>query len=277
VTVLRFDDAWFAYGDRPVLRGVSLSLEAGETVALFGPNGAGKTTLTKLIVGLLHPGRGAVWVCGRGTQDRKPEQLARQVAYVFQHPDQQLFERSVSAEVAFAPRLRALHPDDVDTLVRDALRRAGLETVADEHPFDLPPAQRKLVALAAALAQQPQLLVLDEPTQGLDRSGSARVVEVVRGLRAEGVAVLAVTHDSAFVAEAFGRSLVLDGGTIAHDGPTAALIRDGSMLARFGLTRPPAASLSLALDLSERPVRIDEVTKALAARLAPRYLHDSNA
>jgi energy-coupling factor transport system ATP-binding protein len=277
MTVLRFDDVWFAYGDQQVLRGTSLALEAGETVALLGPNGVGKTTLTKLIVGLLHPGRGAVSVCGRSTQDRVPEQLARQVAYVFQHPDQQLFERSVSAEVAFAPRLRALHTDDVEALVRDALRRTGLENLAEEHPFDLPPAQRKLVALAAALAQRPQLLVLDEPTQGLDRSGRARVVEVVHGLRAEGVAVLAVTHDPALVAEAFERSLVLEDGRIAHDGPTAVLLSDSDLLAQFGLTRPPAASLSMALDLPERPIRIDDVAKALAARLAPRYLHDSNA
>jgi len=277
MTVLRFDDVWFAYGDQQVLRGTSLALEAGETVALLGPNGVGKTTLTKLIVGLLHPGRGAVSVCGRSTQDRVPEQLARQVAYVFQHPDQQLFERSVSSEVAFAPRLRALHTDDVEALVRDALRRTGLENLAEEHPFDLPPAQRKLVALAAALAQRPQLLVLDEPTQGLDRSSRARVVEVVRGLGADGVAVLAVTHDPALVAEAFERSLVLEDGRIAHDGPTAVLLSDSDLLAQFGLTRPPAASLSMALDLPERPIRIDDVAKALAARLAPRYLHDSNA
>lgn len=277
MTVLRFDDVWFAYGNRQVLRGTSLSLEAGETVALLGPNGVGKTTLTKLVVGLLHPDRGAVSVCGRSTQDRKPEQLARQVAYVFQHPDQQLFARSVSDEVAFAPRLRALHTDDVDALVRDALRRTGLESVAEEHPFDCPPAQRKLVALAAALAQQPQLLVLDEPTQGLDRSGVARVVDVVRGLSATGVAVLAVTHDPALVAEAFDRSLVLEGGRITHDGPTAALISNSDSLDRFGLTRPPAASLSMALDLPGRPMRIEDVARALAARLAPGYLHDSNA
>lgn len=277
MTVLRFDDVWFAYGDRQVLRGTSLTIEAGETVALLGSNGVGKTTLTKLIVGLLHPDRGAVSVCGRSTQDRAPEQLARQVAYVFQHPDQQLFERSVSSEVAFSPRLRALHTDDVEALVRDALRRTGLENLAEEHPFDLPPAQRKLVALAAALAQRPQLLVLDEPTQGLDRSSRARVVEVVRGLRAAGVAVLAVTHDPALVAEGFERSLVLEDGQVAHDGSTAALIADSDLLAQFGLPRPPAASLSMALDLPERPIRIDDVAKALAARLAPRYLHDSNA
>ena len=277
MTVLRFDDVGFAYGDQQVLRGASLTLEAGETVALLGPNGAGKTTLTKLIVGLLHPVGGAVLVCGRSTQDRVPEQLARQVAYVFQHPDQQLFERSVFSEVAFAPRLRALHTDDVEALVRDALRRTGLESLAEEHPFDLPPAQRKLVALAAALAQRPQLLVLDEPTQGLDRSGRARVVEVVRGLRAEGVAVLAVTHDPAFVAEAFERSLVLEGGRIAYDGPTTTLLSDGDRLDQLGLTRPPAASLSLALDLPGRPICIDDVARALAARLAPRYLDESNA
>ena len=264
MTALRFDDVWFRYDAAPVLRGVTLTLEPGETVGLLGPNGAGKTTLTKLIVGLLQPDRGGVWVTGRTTQGRTPEQMARQTAYVFQHPDQQLFARSVAAEVAFAPRLRGLHADEIETLVHSVLRRTGLEGVAEEHPYDLPPAQRKLVALAAALAQQPQLLVLDEPTQGLDRAGLARVTEVVRGLASDGVAVLAATHDLPFVVEALDRSVVLVEGELVHDGGSRDLVWDEAQSAQLGLEPPQAARLSRALDLPGRPVRADDVARALA-------------
>lgn len=263
MTALRFDDVWFGYGPTPVLRGVSLTLKPGETVALLGPNGAGKTTLTKLIVGLLQPNRGGVWVAGRATQGRTPEQLARQVAYVFQHPDQQLFSRSVSSEVAFAPRLRGIHTDELNELVRGALRRTGLESLAEEHPYDLPPALQKLVAIAAALAQQPQLMVLDEPTQGLDRSNVARVTEVVRGLASDGVAVLAVTHDLSFVVEALDRSVVLVDGELVHDGRSRDLVWDETRAAQLGLESPQAALLSSAFDLPGRPVRVDEVARGL--------------
>jgi energy-coupling factor transporter ATP-binding protein EcfA2 len=190
--------------------------------------------------------------------------MARQTAYVFQHPDQQLFARSVAAEVAFAPRLRGLPEVEAQDLVQAALGRTGLESVAEEHPYDLPPAQRKLVALAAALAQQPQVLVLDEPTQGLDRGSLARVIDVVRGLATEGVAVLAATHDLPFVVEALDRSVVLVEGELQHDGGSRELIWDETHSRRLGLEPPTAVQLSRALDLSGKPVRADEVARALA-------------
>jgi energy-coupling factor transport system ATP-binding protein len=174
-----------------------------------------------------------------------------------------LFSRSVYSEVAFAPRLRGVHADELSELVERALRRTGLESVAEEHPYDLPPAQRKLVAIAAALAQEPQLMVLDEPTQGLDRSSAARVTEVVDGLASEDVAVLAVTHDLSFVAEALNRSLVLAEGELVHDGGSRDLVWGGTRAAHLGLESPQAAQLSRALDLPGMPVRVDDVVHAL--------------
>lgn len=269
MTALRFDDVRFDYGAGPVLRGVAFTLEQGDTMALLGPNGAGKTTLTKLVVGLLHPKSGGVWVGGRTTQGRTPEQMARQAAYVFQHPDQQLFARSVAAEVAFSPRLRGLHEDETRELVRDVLTRTGLESVSEEHPYDLPPAQRKLVALAAALAQQPQVLVLDEPAQGLDRAGISRVTAIVREVAAEGVAVLAVTHDLAFALETLERSLVLVEGEVEYDGRSQDLFQDETRLGQLGLEPSQVARLSRELDLPGRPVRVDEVANAIARLAAP--------
>ena len=267
MNVLQFQDVRFDYGGPPVLRGISFSIAAGETVALLGPNGAGKTTLTKLIVALLHPTVGIVRIAGRSIDGKVPEQLSRQVAYVFQHPDQQLFQRTVAQEVAFGPRQRGLSSDDVTEVVRSVLAQTGLTSLAEEHPHDLPPAQRKLVALAAALAQEPLLLVLDEPTQGLDRSGMNRVCRVVNDVRASGVAVLAVTHDLAFVAEALDRTVVLVDGQVAHDGATSDFLLGEVFHETYAIGAPPAVYLSATLALPGQPIRIADVGRAVSSRL----------
>lgn len=263
MTALRFEDVWFGYGETPVLTGVSLAIAPGETVALLGRNGAGKTTLTKLVMALLHPARGYVWVGDRVTEGRTPEQLAARAAYVFQHADQQLFARTVREEIAFAPRQLGLGSDEVERVVGQAVRRLGLERTGEQHPYDLPPAQRKLVTLAAAIAQQPRVLVLDEPTQGLDATATRCVVRVIRTLATEGVAVLAVSHDLAFVAEALDRALVLSDGRIVRDGSAADLVGDEAGATALGLGIPAPARLSRALDLPGRPLREADVAAAL--------------
>lgn len=268
MSALRFEDVWFAYGAIPVLRGIGLSIEPGEAVALLGRNGAGKTTLTKLVMALLHPQRGYVWIGDRITQGRTPEQVAARTAYVFQHADQQLFARTVLQEVAFGPRQLGLTPHEVEAVVAAALRRVGLDRVAHEHPYDLPPAQRKLVTLAAALAQRPRVLVLDEPSQGMDAPSVQRVADVLRSLASEGVAILAVTHDLTLVAEALDRTLVLEDHQIAYDGPSAALVSDDTRARQLGLEAPAAARLSVRLGLPGHPVRIAEAAAALRVRVA---------
>ena len=261
--VLRFEDVWFGYGDVPVLAGVSLDVAPGETVALLGRNGAGKTTLTKLIMALLRPDRGYVWVGDRVTEGRTPEQVAVRAAYVFQHADQQLFARTVRAEVAFAPQQLGFEPAEVERVVDQALRHVGLERAGDHHPYDLPASQRKLVTLAAAVAQRPRVLVLDEPTQGLDAPATRRVAHVLRTLATEGVAVLAVTHDLAFVVEALDRALVLRGGTIVRDCPVADLVTDEEGAKDLGLGIPAPVRLSRELALDGRPLREADVAAAL--------------
>lgn len=266
VIALRLAHVWFGYTEDPLLRGVSLDVRQGETVALLGRNGAGKTTLTKIVMALLRPRRGAVWVGDRNLERRAPEEVARSAAYVFQYPDQQLFARTVLEDVAFAPRQQGASREEADALAASALRRVGLDALGEAHPYDLPPARRKLVTLAAAVAQRPRLLVLDEPTQGLDRAGSARVAELIRGLAREGVAVLAVTHDLGFVTDCLSRAVVLSDGTIAYDGPARELVVDAERVGALGLRVPPPARLSVALDLPGRPIAASAVAAALAER-----------
>ena len=259
MTVLQMTDIWFGYDEKnPVVRGVSLSVKAGETVALLGPNGAGKTTLTKLMVALLQPGRGEVLVGGESTRGQAPEDVASRAAYVFQHSDQQLFAITVEGEVAFGPRQLGRTPAEVASDVESALERVGLGARRETHPYDLPPAERKLVALAAALAQRPQLLVLDEPTQGLDRTGKARVTRVIQSVAEQGGAVIAVTHDLGVVGDVLDRAVVLEHGAVVSDGPAARVVAG---------SRAVTARVSAALRLPGTPVRTADVVAGVRAAM----------
>src|SRR5713226_9604153 len=256
---LRADHVSFAYGATPALADVSFTLAPGERVALLGRNGAGKSTLVKLVTGLLRPRAGSVWVGDWDTRDRAPEALARRVGSVFQHADQQLFARALG-----------LAPSEVHERVARALAVLGLEGLAREHPYDLPPAFRKLAALAGALALEPALLVLDEPTAGLDRALRARVAHALGERSTGGVALLVITHDLTFAAETLERGLVLDRGRLACDEPLRHLLAAGDRLAPLGLAPPPVAALSAALQLPGRPVRAADAARALARVAAGR-------
>ncbi|HEU4700343.1 MAG TPA: ABC transporter ATP-binding protein [Gemmatimonadales bacterium] len=262
--VLRLEGVGFAYpgAPAPALDGVTLEMAAGEGVALLGPNGAGKTTLTRLAMALLHPARGTVTVAGRATRGRAPEDLADVAGYLFQQPEAQLFERTVRAEVAFGPRRLGWDEARVAARVDAVLAALDLAPSADVHPYDLPVPRRRLVALAAALAAEPRLLLLDEPTAGLDRVGRGLVERAVRAVRASGVAVLAVTHDPGFAVEALERGVLLAHGRIVRDAPLDAVL--GSDPAALPL--PPAAEVARRLGLASASLRLADVARELAER-----------
>ncbi len=262
---LRCDGVWFAYGASPAVSDLSFSLAPGERVALLGKNGAGKSTLVRLITGLLQPAVGTVWVGDWETRGRRPEQLARRVGSVFQHADQQLFASSIRADVEFGPRALGLPRAECVRRAAAALSALELEPLAHEHPYDVPPPWRKLAALAGALALEPMLLVLDEPTAGLDRALRGLVARAVAQRAAAGVSVMVVTHDLAFAAEALDRALVLDAGRLACDAPLAELLGDAARLTPLGLVPPAVAALSRALALPGAPLREAEVARALAS------------
>lgn len=271
-SVLEFAAVSFAYGEQVALRDVSFLVRQGERVALVGHNGAGKSTVMRLITGLVKPSSGAVRVGEWDTRSRRPEELATLVGSLFQHADQQLFERTVGDDVAFGPRATGIAPAETATRVARALRALGLEAVAREHPYDLPGPERKLAALAGALALEPSLLVLDEPTAGLDRRERARVAAALGERAAEGTALLVITHDLEFAAEALERGLVLDHGRLAHDAPVTDLLGLGSGLEDLGLAAPPLSRLSTALSLPGHPVRARDVAAGLASVAARNRL-----
>jgi len=166
--------------------------------------------------------------------------------------------------VSFGPRALGFPAREVQRRTDEALDALGLHASAAQHPYDLSPALRKLAALAGALALEPALLVLDEPTAGLDRAGRARVAEAVREHAGRGAALLVVTHDLAFAAETLQRGIVLDRGRLACDEPLDRLLTSAERLKPLGLVPPPVAALSVALDLPGRPVRERDAAHTLA-------------
>ena len=233
------------------VRSVSLRIPAGQSVAIIGQNGSGKTTLVKHLNGLLRPTVGEVRLGGKPTTDERVDRLAATVGFVFQNPDDQLFERSVEREVAFGPRNLGLDAAAIESHVAAALEATGLTDDRTVNPYDLDLSRRKLVALASILAMDPAIVVLDEPTAGQDADGIGRVGEVVRAARDAGRTVIAITHDMEFAATRFDRVVVMRQGVVVADGTPGEVLAASQteLLATTGLTPPPAARLAAALGL----------------------------
>jgi energy-coupling factor transport system ATP-binding protein len=242
-------------GEVEALRGVDLAIAPGEAVAIVGQNGSGKTTLVKHLDGLLRPASGSVLVDGSDIAGVAVHDIARTIGFVFQNPDDQLFNRSVEREVAFGPRNLGLAGAEAQALVERALDLAGLADVRSTNPYDLGLSTRKLVALASVLAMEPAVLVLDEPTTGQDGPGVARIGAIVDAFVRTGRTVVAITHDMEFAARHFGRIVVMREGVIVADGrPDEVFHPDRrSLLASTGLEQPVAARLGARLGLGSTP------------------------
>lgn len=236
----------FAYGRGlpDVLRGVDLEVARGEFVALLGQNGAGKTTLAKMLNGINKPTAGSVVVGGREVAKAKLADIAKVVGYCYQNPDHQIFSSSVEKEVAFGPIHLGYPSDDIPSMVDRALDVVGIGDLRQAHPFSLGRGQRQLVAVASILATDPPVLVIDEPTTGMDQVGSARIMTLLRQWAADGRTVVAITHDMDVVLEYIPRSVLLVEGQIAADGPSDTVFRDLAALRRAHLRAPAPIQIS---------------------------------
>lgn len=244
-SLVAFEQVSYSYPDGTCgLDRVDFAVERGEFVALVGPNGSGKTTLAKHINGLLKPLRGTVRVEGLDTREARIPALARVAGYVFQNPDHQIFAPTVYEEIAFSLRLQGLPPDEIGRRVAATLSAHGLADFAETAPALLGSGQRRKVSLAAVLATHPQLLILDEPTGGLDRISRAEMMEDVDSFRAAGGTVVLITHDMRLVAGYARRVAVLAEGRIIFDGGPGELFAQRDVLRRAGLVAPPVVRIA---------------------------------
>jgi energy-coupling factor transport system ATP-binding protein len=245
----------YAQGGVRALDGVSLTIPAGERLAVIGQNGSGKSTLVRHLNGLLRPTSGRVLVDGTDAAELTVAQLARSVGLVFQDPDRQIFAGSVRSEVEYGPRNLGLRGSELRDAVDRALAAVGLEADARTNPYDLGASRRKLLALASILAMGTPVLVLDEPTTGQDERGVARVRAVIDEAHAAGRSIVAISHDMRFVAESFDRVVVMRAGRLILDGPPDAVfaVDAWEALASTYLEPPLAAVVGERLGLGATP------------------------
>lgn len=240
------------------LQEVSLDIRTGESVAIIGQNGAGKTTFVKHLNGLLRPGTGFVRVGDWDTRQRSTAELASRVGYVFQNPDDQLFQSTVWAEMMFGPKNLGWSIDRAAHRVQEALEVVGLAQSKDLHPYDLTPSLRKRLALASVLAMDTPVVILDEPTTGQDYLGVELVGQIVDTLHRQGKTVIGVTHDIDFCAEHFERVVVMANGKVILDGPARSALAQSSILAQTYVEPPQLMRLAAQLDMSEMPLTVEE-------------------
>ncbi len=216
------------------LRGVDMFIAPGERVALVGPNGSGKSTLMLHLNGILR-GEGTVKVCDKVISDEIIGEVRASVGLVFQDPDDQLFSHTVFEDVAFGPMYAGIPEEEVRARTRRALSAVGMDGCEDRVPHHLSGGEKKRVAIATVLAMDPEILVLDEPTAGLDPRSRRELIHLLEDLPQT---MLVATHDMRMVAELFPRVIVIDNGKIVADGTTDALLQDAQFLAQHGLEAP---------------------------------------
>lgn len=229
-------DLSFRYPDgHPALDRVNLIISPGEKAALVGPNGAGKSTLLLHLNGILQ-GEGEVRVCGLDLSDRKNLPKVRgMVGLVFQNPDDQLFSPTVYDDVAFGPLYQGLPLDEVERRVEMALQAVHMEAYTRRVSHHLSVGEKKRIAIATVLSMQPEVLVLDEPTAGLDPRARRNLIQLLTELD---MTMLISTHDMHLVQELFPRMIIMDQGRIISDGKTEQLLQDTALLEAHGLEAP---------------------------------------
>jgi energy-coupling factor transport system ATP-binding protein len=249
-------DIKFTYEDGPeALRGINLDIRSGEYVALVGGNGSGKTTLAKHMNGLLRPSSGSVEVMGKPTHDRTVAELSRVVGYAFQNPDHQLFCSTVDDELAFGPRNRECPPEEVARRVEFALDIMGLRDVRGEPPLSLSLGERRKVSIGSIIAMDPKVLILDEPTMGLDAAQSRDLMAAIRKLNDDGHTIILITHEMKLVAEHVDRVIIMANGRTMLDADVKGAFTDLAILGLSKLVPPPVSKL--AHTLAERGVSKD--------------------
>ena len=258
--------------EHKALDNMSFSVERGEFIGIIGHTGSGKSTLMQHLNGLLRPTSGTVLLDGQDIHhDKKFTRQARfRVGLVFQYPEYQLFEETVYKDIAFGPKNMGLKAEEIDRRVREAARLVGLrDDQLEVSPFDLSGGQKRRVAIAGVIAMEPEVLILDEPTAGLDPASRAGILENIETYRrTKNATIMMVSHSMNDVARLTERLLVLSGSKLAMDGPPAEIFTRAEELLQMGLDIPDVTRVFLRLKQMGLPVEpvytIDQAAEVLA-------------
>lgn len=237
--------------EHKALDDISFSVERGEFIGIIGHTGSGKSTLMQQLNGLLKPTSGTMLLDGQDIwSDKKLTRQARfRVGLVFQYPEYQLFEETVYKDIAFGPKNMGLSPEEVDRRVREAAGFVGLtEQQLEVSPFDLSGGQKRRVAIAGVIAMEPEVLILDEPTAGLDPVGRSEILGNIQSYRkAKNATIMMVSHSMEDVARLTDRLLVMNGSKLAMDAPPAQVFTHAEELTQMGLNIPQVTQVFLEL------------------------------
>jgi energy-coupling factor transporter ATP-binding protein EcfA2 len=261
--ILKAEELRYAYPTYSVeaLRGIDLSIQEGEFIAILGQNGSGKTTLAKHFNGLLKPTSGRMSVQSRPTAEYRQREIARRVGYVFQNPDHQIFARTVAEEVGFGLKMQNEAPKTIERRVADALEVVGLQGYEEKVPFTLTKGERQRVAVASVLAVRPQVIILDEPTTGLDDQHQHNMMRMLKRLNQNGHTIIIITHSMWVAAEYASRTIIMKNGGLLLDGPTRTVFAEEARLAEASLRPPPLVRLSNWL--GTEALTVEQVAKEL--------------
>jgi energy-coupling factor transporter ATP-binding protein EcfA2 len=256
----------YAYPNGKVaVEDISLTISPGDFVALIGQNGSGKTTLAKHFNGLLRPTSGRIAFDGEDIRRKSIGELSALVGYVFQNPDHQIFSSTVSEEIGHGPRNLGLDEAEIDTRVRKTLARFGLEVWAEAQPAMLSFGLRRKVSVASICAMETPVLILDEPTTGLDWGAVVGLMTLITEMNRMGHTVLLITHDMRVVAQYARRALLLDGGHVMGFDSTRKLFQDLDLLEHLGIRIPPIIKLARRMESYGLPPDVMTVHEFQAA------------
>lgn len=244
--MIEFRNVHATYDDQlPVLRDVSFTIDDGEFVAFVGTNGAGKSTTMRLMNGLLKPSQGTVLLNGTPTTELRASEIARKVGFLFQNPDRQICCNTVREELLFGFKAQGRSDEEAREKVDAMIEHFNFD--ADAEPFLLNRGTRQLLALASILVAEPEVLILDEPTTGLDYRECCKVMEVIERAHHKGTTVVMVCHDMEVVGDHAKRVIAMTNGQIVADGPTFEVLRDTNILHRTDLIAPQICEISMRL------------------------------
>lgn len=267
--MIRLENVRFSYRDQgPSVRDVSFRVEKGEFVAIIGTNGAGKTTTVRLIDGLIKPESGNVLIHGVNTRDSSVSERARRVGFLFQNPDRQICRNTVREEILFG--LRTVRGEEGEEALQARTEEVlkSFSFTGEEEPFSLSRGQRQRVALASILATEPEILILDEPTTGLDYLECCQIMDRIRRMNEEQqVTVIMVCHDMEVVLDYAKRALVMAGGALLGDGPVREIFRNVPLMEKASILPPQMIGLSLRLgkgfEAADTPESVADAVMAL--------------